>query len=184
MAERVKDVLWLDQTTQSLNLDECQEWRANQADPCSDGIYLSPENRWVLDAGGATFELPPERAGILLVSWKWHLPSALIRALQDAESAEHSLSPATPLPLVVLGKRSDEPLFRGIRKERLTEAQYDVVDTLLTAGEDGLSKDALVRKSKRGDARGVLRRLDKSDRDWDSVILMAGKSYRKYRILC
>jgi hypothetical protein len=72
---------------------------------------------------------------------------------------------------------------RGKSKDRLTNAQYDVVNTLLDAGKRGLSKDELAQKSRHQDALGVVRRLRRNDPDWASVIQMAGKPGGRYRII-
>jgi hypothetical protein len=84
--------------------------------------------------------------------------------------------------LVILGKRSDEPTVNGRRKHRLTKARYDVVEALLAAGDDGLSKDCLAIESKHGDANRVLKRLADSDPDWAQAIQMAGMPGGRYRI--
>jgi hypothetical protein len=85
-------------------------------------------------------------------------------------------------PRVVLRSPSERPSVCGEEKDRLTLAQYEVVQALLAAGERGLSKDELDRKSKRGDARKVLKRLAESDPDWKAVIHFPGKPGRGYRI--
>ena len=69
-----------------------------------------------------------------------------------------------------------------VEKRPLTRPQYDVVKALLEAGEPGLSKDELDRKSKRGDARKILRRLADSDPDWEAVIRLPGRPGVRYRI--
>jgi hypothetical protein len=71
---------------------------------------------------------------------------------------------------VVLGGPGECPIVGGVEKRPLTRAQYDVVNTLLEAGERGLSKDELDRRSKRGDARKILKRLAESDPGWNAVI--------------
>jgi hypothetical protein len=85
-------------------------------------------------------------------------------------------------PLVVLGSRDEFPIVCGHTKGPLTRAQYDVVQALLEAGERGLSKDELDRKSKHGDARKILKRLAASDTDWKAVIHFPGKPGRGYGI--
>ena len=67
--------------------------------------------------------------------------------------------------------------------EKLSEAQFNVVQTLLQAGAKGLTKDELVRKSGHTDARGILRRLADSDERWENVISFAEAVGRGYRIL-
>ena len=61
------------------------------------------------------------------------------------------------------------------RKSILSPARYDVVQTLIEAGESGLAKDDLDRKSGHTEARKLLSALAKSDRDWKSVIRFPGK---------
>jgi hypothetical protein len=83
---------------------------------------------------------------------------------------------------VKLGGLGDRPLVRGTPKNLLTEAQFDVIQALLVAGDRGLSKDELHRNSKRGDPLGILRRLAKSDADWQAVIRFPGRVGGRYRI--
>lgn len=66
--------------------------------------------------------------------------------------------------------------------ERLRVTQYDVIKTLIDAGDEGLSKDDLEQDSRHPDARGILTRLRKKDDRWRQVIQMPGKSWRGYRI--
>jgi len=47
---------------------------------------------------------------------------------------------------------------------------------LLQAGDKGLTKDELDVKSNHGDARGILKRLAKTDSDWEFVISFPGTS--------
>jgi hypothetical protein len=84
---------------------------------------------------------------------------------------------------VELYDRQDSPFVNGNKKCTLTQAQYDVVLALLNAGEKGLTKDQLAIESKHTDARKTLKRLEKSDPDWESVIPFPGKSGKGYRIL-
>jgi hypothetical protein len=83
---------------------------------------------------------------------------------------------------VVLCGLGEGPFVCGVEKHLLTLAQYDVVNALLEAGERGLSKDELGRRSKHGDARNILKRLAKSDPDWQAVICFPGKTGGGYRI--
>ena len=85
-------------------------------------------------------------------------------------------------PLVILGESDEEPMVRGVRKNRLSLPRFDVVKALLAAGQRGLSKDMLATKSNHSDAHRILKRLGDSDPDWSSVILMAGKPGGRYRI--
>jgi hypothetical protein len=83
---------------------------------------------------------------------------------------------------VVLRGPGERPIVGGVEKGPLTLPQYDVVKALLDAGERGLSKDELDRKSKHGDARKILKRLAKSDPDWNAAIHFPGKAGGGYRI--
>lgn len=83
---------------------------------------------------------------------------------------------------VVLGAPGERPTIGGLEKAPLTLAQHDVVRVLLEAGERGLTKDELDQKSKRGDARKILKRLAESDTDWRAVISFPGKPGGGYRI--
>ncbi len=85
-------------------------------------------------------------------------------------------------PPVILGKPGDETIVRGKRKGRLTLPRYNVVEALLAASDDGLSKDSLARESGHSDAVNILKRLAESDTDWKAVIKLAGKPGGRYRI--
>lgn len=87
---------------------------------------------------------------------------------------------AIPAPVLLMNP-SLKPRVLGQPKERLTAAQYQVVKALLDAGENGLSKAELEHIC--GDAVNVLKRLSKSDPDWNSVIRLAGKKGYRYRIV-
>ena len=71
---------------------------------------------------------------------------------------------------VVLGGLVDPPTVNGKKKELLTKAQYDSVKALLDAGEQGLTKDMLDKKSGHGDTRKILKRLAAKDADWKKMI--------------
>ncbi len=90
--------------------------------------------------------------------------------------------PEFATPLIILGTRGDEPIVNGIRKARLTSARYDIIKTLLAAGENGLTGDELVNKSLHGGAVNTLKTLAKSDPDWGVVIQLAGGPGGRYRI--
>ena len=82
----------------------------------------------------------------------------------------------------VLGRPTDPVKVLGKDKPQLTMQQYDVVKSLLNAGERGLTKDELVTRSRHTDARGILKRLADSDPDWEEVISFAGRTGGGYRI--
>jgi hypothetical protein len=77
----------------------------------------------------------------------------------------------------------EQPEVNGKRKRTLTRAQYDAVGALIRAGENGLTKDELDRKSGHGDARKTLKRLAENDRDWRKVLSFPGTTGKGYRIL-
>lgn len=95
MPSRVKDVVWLDETIGSLDIEACKDYVARPSDPCSMRLYETPDGRWALDYGSRLQELSQESAARLLVSWGLMPPSNLQRALRDAEPP----SPTGPLPL-------------------------------------------------------------------------------------
>ncbi len=117
--------------------------------------------------------------------------SRLLIGLIQKEAAQAQMAKKVPnLPdegphddsPVVLRGPGECPTVRTVEKRPLTLAQYDVVKALLDAGERGLGKDELDRKSGHGDARKVLKRLAESDSDWEAVIHFPGRSGGGYRI--
>jgi hypothetical protein len=85
-------------------------------------------------------------------------------------------------PPIVLGRFGDQPMVHGKLKPRLTWAQHRVVQALLAAGNEGLTKDQLDSHSGHSDARKILKRLHDSDSDWAGVIHMPGIPGCRYRI--
>jgi hypothetical protein len=83
---------------------------------------------------------------------------------------------------VLTGLRSDELRDVRVKIAPLTTPQYNVVSALLQAGERGLNKDELVRKSGHADARAILGRVADLDSDWMAVVQFAGKTAGRYRI--
>ena len=75
---------------------------------------------------------------------------------------------------------NESPMIDGREKARLTAAEYRVIYGLVKAGEEGLKLDDL--KDIAGGCWRILRDLRDSDRDWRSVICMAGNSGRGYHI--
>lgn len=90
---------------------------------------------------------------------------------------------ATTSRTVILGRPGDPVTVLVKLKPRLTLAQYHVVQALLNAGDNGLTKDQLDINSGHSHARKILKRLACSDPDWAAVIQMPGISGRRYRIL-
>lgn len=102
-------------------------------------------------------------------------------APEPAPSAVVSASPCKAT--LNLNGPAAPPILNGKAKDRLTAAQYDVLRTLLDAGEDGLSGDRLAQRSKHEGAVNILKRLAKSDPDWARVIQLPGRAGLKYRLL-
>ena len=94
------------------------------------------------------------------------------------ESHRVNAVPKAGVPAVTLSPASRSAVVRGSNKP-LNIAQYDVIESLVNARPNGLTKDGIERV--RTDARGILRRLLK-DNDWASVIHMAGVTSGRYRI--
>jgi len=76
----------------------------------------------------------------------------------------------------------EQPAVNGKRKPILTAPRYDAVQTLIEAGEPGLTKDQLDRNSGHTDARKLLKALAKDDADWAEVLLFPGTAGKGYRI--
>lgn len=87
-----------------------------------------------------------------------------------------------PRPSVELRDAKDGPIVLGKVKKKLTQPQYNVIQTLLKSGDVGLTKDELAAKSGHEDARGILKRLAEKDEDWKKVIHFAGMTGGGYRI--
>jgi hypothetical protein len=79
----------------------------------------------------------------------------------------------------------EQPIIDGKKKEILTKARYNVVQALLEAGESGLSKDDLDKKSGHSDAHKLLKAVANIDADWKKVIYLPGRGGmgKHYRIL-
>ena len=90
--------------------------------------------------------------------------------------------PVCASALVRLYGPGEKPIVNGKSKPLLSRAQYKVVCALIQAGQDGLTKDKLDKKSGCGDARKTMRRLADSDPDWKQVLLFPGKPGVGYRI--
>lgn len=102
--------------------------------------------------------------------------------LKRYEALERDSIFRSPSGNVLIKNRNERPVVMGIKK-KVTDAQLDTVIALLEAGEIGLSKDDLDKKSGRTDARKHLGNLRKCDTDWKDVIQMPGKKGNRYRIL-
>lgn len=82
-------------------------------------------------------------------------------------------------PPVQLGHPGEPCAVLGKPKKALTDGERAVIEALLKAGTNGLTKDALEKE--RGSARRILKSL-RRDSDWAQVIQMAGRTNGRYRI--
>lgn len=84
-----------------------------------------------------------------------------------------------PGPCVEIGQPGLGCRVLGQDKPALTDGEYAVIQALLKAGPDGLTKDVL--ELVRGSARRILKRL-RNDSDWAQVIIMPGRTNGRYRL--
>jgi hypothetical protein len=153
----------------------------------------TPLNRFRQNAEGCRFNpqkpLPPagERVHLLLDRLRQKLTRQQRQAAHGLPAptvpTDPPVAPEPPAVCpVVLRSGWEPPVVRGNTKRVLGPAQHNVVMALLEAGQDGLNKDELVHKSGHSDARGILKRLVKSDSDWADVIHFPGRTGGGYRI--
>ena len=100
--------------------------------------------------------------------------------LEQVQAAREKLKTQNGASVVLHGPGKPVTVL-GKQKPRLTRPQHDVVQALLDAGKEGLTKDLLVYNSGHTDAVGILTRLKRKD-DWGQVIQMAGTTGGGYRI--
>jgi hypothetical protein len=91
-------------------------------------------------------------------------------------------APAGWKPAVKLGRPGKPALVWGKEKTDPTPSGRAVLKVLLKAKAKGLSASEIEEKCGKGGWRETLRRLKRSDADWDSAILFPTKPYRPYRI--
>jgi len=113
-----------------------------------------------------------EKSG--LVVWNDPLPGHY-RLIRPAQAELRS-------PRIKLRSCSESVDIDGKVYGVLTFPGYNVVQALMEAGNDGLTKDELVRKSGHDDAVNILKRLAKKP-GWNTVIKLAGVPGRRYRIM-
>jgi hypothetical protein len=94
---------------------------------------------------------------------------------QGTESA-----PQKPQPVVQLRGVAQKPLVFGKKVDSLSKPRYRVVEALLEAGPDGMSKPELEKI--KADAIPYLRELSKMP-GWKRAIRMAGKANQHYAIV-
>ena len=119
--------------------------------------------------------------------WLANYIRAKVRRRKRGSSRKRPGEAEPPIPVcqskaVRLFGPGEQPVVRGKKKDILTTPQYDVVQTLIEAGDSGLSKDQLVKKSGHGDARKIMKRLANRDSDWKAVLVFPGTPGRGYRI--
>lgn len=95
-----------------------------------------------------------------------------------------SPEPSAPSCPVVLRGLSKRPLVRGMEVGELSKSRYEVIQALVRAWPDGLSKDEFPRRSGYPDAVRMLKKQAKKDEVWASVIELPGQDGRGlgYRI--
>jgi hypothetical protein len=100
-------------------------------------------------------------------------------------AGESDAKPVAASDQVKLFGPGEQPIVNNNKVAILTEARYDVVQTLLEAGESGLSKDDLDKKSGHSTAHKLLKAVAKSSPEWAKVIQLPGKGGmgKHYRIL-
>lgn len=190
MSSRHKDVDWLDGVTRPLDLETCEERPSSRDSPLCSRLYWTPDRRWVLDAGGLYLEVPPLRAANLLLQWGWPLPADLAIGWKIREDAERTPGPHLPLPvarakddLVILFGPEDEPLVLMKPKPPLGPIRHKIIETLIDAGDSGLTLIGLINDTGHGGARNALKNLADRDEDWRSVLQFPGLGRtRRYRI--
>ena len=99
--------------------------------------------------------------------WK---PLASFSELLPPPSQTSPVSEGPSGPSVKLTGRGKPPIVLGRVKPVLNDPRYNVVQALLDAGSEGLTKDLLDKRSGHSEARKILKTLANSDPDWASVI--------------
>jgi hypothetical protein len=102
-------------------------------------------------------------------------------ALEYLKGLTQQPGPSALRPLVQLRGVAQKPIVLGKEVESLTEARYRVVEALVNAGADGLSKAVLIEKSGKGDAVKYLRELAEQP-EWAGSIVMPGRAWGRYSI--
>jgi hypothetical protein len=157
-------------------------WLARLAEKL--GVDSTPLLRFLHEAAGCRFghlnSLPPLPDDVWVLLDRVALK--LKNQQEEAASAPGSCGAKAEDPPVILTGRSKQPLVRGKLKGKLTYARYNVIKALLDAGQDGLTLDNLIAKSRHTDARKILKRLSDSDPDWGAVIHSAGQTGGRYRL--
>jgi hypothetical protein len=87
-----------------------------------------------------------------------------------------------PKPVVLHGQ-GKRPEVLGVEVDPLNASDYRIIQALLDAGDEGLSKDKIDAKANVTNGPTNLRRLRmQAERTWGLVIKMAGEKGKKYRV--
>jgi hypothetical protein len=100
----------------------------------------------------------------------------------DRTESNGNNKPIKQSKYVQLFGQSKEPVVKGQKKERLTQKQYNTIQALIEAGDNGLTKDELDQNSGHIESRKALTDLGKKDPDWKEVIVMAERTGNRYHI--
>ena len=129
---------------------------------------------------GESKQIGPREAAEWLVQHKYRLPAELQpfeREIVTARSqvpagaaGDANVEPVAQSKQVKLFGRGERPMVKNKYKPPLSSAAYDVVYTLIQAGDAGLTKDKLDTESGHGDARKTMKRLADRDCDWKAVL--------------
>jgi hypothetical protein len=85
-------------------------------------------------------------------------------------------------PPIVLNGLDEKPTVWGNEKPRLTPGQYRVVEALIRAHPDRLSKDMLANRSKTDEPIKMIDRLRDKDADWRDALDKPGQAHGGYGI--
>jgi hypothetical protein len=99
---------------------------------------------------------------------------------QEPGFVANSTKVVSSVPLVVLRGIGQKPIVCGKEVEAITEPRYRVVEALIKAGPDGLSKADM--EAVKANAIRYLSELSKRP-GWKKAIIMAGQPWKKYRIV-
>jgi len=116
-----------------------------------------------------------------LAGWK-RLPD-LRDALDELPEPQASEKDAKAECAVAIRSAEAREVVVNGETKHVTPAGFDVIKVLVAEYPGRLSQDVLISKSKHTDARGILKRLRKSDRDWKKAIMMAETTGRGYGIV-
>ena len=96
--------------------------------------------------------------------------------------ATPEVKPVAASKQVQLYGPGEKPKVNGKYKKTLTAKRYNTVQALIQAGENGLTKDELDKKSGHTEARKALADMAKKHADWGAAIIMPQETGKRYRI--